>query len=277
MKNVNNVLALAFLCLTFSLNAQVNFKLAYDKETSRYTVSVVPSATYSAPDNITGTGQVTIKVPSNQFDPVDIANLTEGMYWEANSRNNTPEEAPDFDYISFGLVIQGIAFPAYTAGVELPLFSFENAFGCTGKVFIVDNSTDEFMPPNSQSANIGNTITILGAGGDAYGGILDGGECDCNESILDSKEELALESFNIFPNPAIDFANVEIQWTGDAVEGTLQVVDASGKKIMSEPMDLTKGANQKRLNVTDLPSGSYFLQLEGNGWSLNLDKLNKQR
>ena len=74
MKKSILLLPLAFVLASFSANAQVDFKLTYNPDTKQYTVSVVPLATYTAPQNITGTGQVTIKVPTNEFDPVDIIN-----------------------------------------------------------------------------------------------------------------------------------------------------------------------------------------------------------
>lgn len=278
MNKVNTLCAAALLLASIQLSAQVQFKMDYNKETERYTVAVVPMASYQNPQNITGTGQVTIKVPTNNFDPVDILNLLNGMYWEANSRNNSPAEAPGYDYISFGLTIQGIAFPEYQEGVELPLFSFQNAFGCSGQIELVDNFNDPFMPPNSQSANVGNTLTILGAGGDGYGGILGSGIVNCDESgtVLDAKEEIGLSSYRVFPNPAIDFVNVEIKWEGAATDALIQVVDAAGREVMSSPVAIAGGKNIQKLQVNELAPGNYFINLKGEDWKLGLDRFTKQ-
>ena len=277
MKKLNLLLTLALFAVGLTTaNAQVKFKLSYKIDTDQYTVSVMPEATYTSPQNITGTGQVTIKVPTNQFDPVDIENHMLGMYWEANSRNDSPTEAPDWDYISFGLNIQGVAFPDYEEGVELPLFSFTNAFGCTGEIYIVDNQNDPFFPPNSENANIGNTLTILGAGGDAYDGIIGNGKADCAASPTATEEEIALSSYRIFPNPAVDVANIEIEWEGQAEEAYLQVVDATGKKVMVEQVDLVRGENTKQLIVSPLAAGNYFVYLVGDDWDMSLDKITKQ-
>lgn len=277
MNKVNTLCAAALLLASFQLSAQVQFKMDYNKDSERYTVSVVPMATYQNQQNITGTGQVTIKVPSNNFDPVDIVNHLDGMYWEANSRNNSPAEAPSQDYISFGLTIQGIAYPNYQEGVELPLFSFQNAFGCTGEVALVDNFTDPFMPPNSQSANIGNTLTILGAGGDAYGGIIGSAIINCDESaVLDAKEEIGLNSYRIFPNPASEFVSVEVTWEGAASDATIQIVDALGREVMASPVSLVSGKMTQKLQVNELASGNYFVNLKGEDWKLGLDRFTKQ-
>ena len=275
MKKINLLLTFAFLFFGFASFAQVKFKLSYDFDTEKYTVSVVPQATYNEPQNITGTGQVTIKVPTNEFDVVEIENHLEGMPWEANSRNNSPTEAPEFDYISFALVMQGTAFPIYEEGVELVLFSFQNAFGCAGKIYLVDNQEDPFMPPNSQNANIGNTLTILGAGGDAYGGLITGGECDCNPSSVSSTaEELGFNAFRVYPNPVVDVATVEITWDGENTDAYLQMVDATGKLVHVEPVNIGNGTNRTELAVGNYAAGSYFLYLAGEDWEKSLDKIN---
>ncbi|MEZ4958883.1 MAG: T9SS type A sorting domain-containing protein [Saprospiraceae bacterium] len=277
MKKSIFLLPLAFVLAAFTVNAQVNFKMSYDKETERYIVSLIPMTTYTNPQNITGSGQVTIKVPTNEFDPVDIENLLTGMTWEANSRNNAPAEAPDFDYVSFGLTIQaGTAYPDYQAGVEMPLFSFQNAFGCTGKVYLVDNVNDPFMPPNSQSANIGNTWTILGAGGEAYQGIIGSGENNCAETASSAVEEIVINAYKVFPNPASQFVNVEMRWENDAADAQLQVVDAAGKKVITQDMTVTYGQNRQKLDVSNLAAGNYWVYLEGEGWKAKLDKFSKQ-
>ena len=275
MNYVNTLCAFALVLFSFALNAQVKFKLSYDLPSERYTVSVIPEATYEYPNNITGTGQVTIKVPTNKFFPVDIVSNLAGMDWDANSRNNTPEEAPEFDYISFGLSIQGIAFPAYEEGVEIPLFSFQNAYGCIGSIYLVDNTTDPFMPPNSMNANIGNTLTIMGAGGDAFGGIVGGQECNCDGTTTDTKEEVALSGHRIFPNPAIDFVNIEVNWESESTDAHLQIVDAMGKKVMVKEITLYNGQNTEKLMLNDLPAGSYWVYLTGAGWEKRLDKFAK--
>ncbi|MAT55810.1 MAG: hypothetical protein CMN32_15135 [Saprospirales bacterium] len=270
---------LAAVMLTLSATAQVKFKLSYDQSYDRYTVSVVPMDNYSHPQNITGTGQVTIKVPTNKFDPVDIVSHLVGMEWEANARNNTPDEAPDFDYISFGLIIQGVAYPEYEKDKELPLFSFRNAYGCTGKIYLVDNNADPFMPPNSENANIGNTLTILGAGGDAYAGNANGGICDCAEDPNNptaTEEELSFRGFRVYPNPVSDFANLEINWDGKTTDAMLNILDAQGRVVQSTPISIVDGENRQRIDASQLVPGNYWIRIAGEDWQINLDGFKKQ-
>ena len=290
MKKINLFLLLAFVFSSFTMNAQFIFKLSYDFDLEKYTVSVIPQGTYVEKNqNITSDGQVTIKAPTNKFIPVDIESHLEGMTWENNARVDAPEEAPDFDYVSFALqIVGGIAYPEYLEGVELPLFSFKNAYGCqtdTGNpddsvMSIIDNETDDFMPPNSVHSNVGNSLGVLGAISSNYGyaGLYNGGSANCDPaSYTSTAEELGFSEFRVFPNPVTTTANVEIQWDGDSEEAHLKLVDAGGKTLIQEPVSITNGKNTSRLDVSQFPSGSYFLYLVGEGWEVSLDKINKQK
>ena len=102
------------------------------------------------------------------------------------------------------LTLGTVAFN-YEAGVELPLFTFKNALPCQGTVGLMDNSEDPFMAPNSRSANVGNSITIFGARGEAYlGNLAAFAEIPCqgNFSTSIEKEEIIAEVLKVYPNPA---------------------------------------------------------------------------
>jgi len=245
--------------------AQVKFKIAYEREQQHWVVSLLPEATYVAPKNITGTGQITIKVPSNQFEPVNIVNYQPTMIWEANSRSDSPEEAPEFDYISFGLVNQGAAAPDYTEGIEIPLFSFQNEKGCTGAVYLVDHETDPFMPPNSKKANVGNTLAILGAAGDAYAGNFDGGFADCSD-VLNATEEvdkILVSQFNLYPNPCKNHLTLEVNWENNGEDVLMEIINTSGIIVYSQRLSLQKGMNVEAVELPAIPSGIYWLNLKG--------------
>lgn len=289
MKKLHLFLLSAFFFMTANMNAQFEFKIDYDFDEERYTVSVIPLDTYEDPMNITSDGQVTIKAPTNKFIPVEIQSLLSGMTWEANSRIDAPEEAPNHDYISFALQISGgVAYPNYQKDVEMPLFTFKNAYGCQAGgapsdaiIRIIDNNEDPFMPPNSANANIGNSLSVLGAGqsGNAYGyaGLYNGGAVSCDPaSPTSTEEELGFSDYRVFPNPVVRDANIEIQWEGEAQDAFVKVIDPAGKLIIQEPVSLISGNNTVRLDMAKYPASSYFLYLSGNGWEISLDKLNKQ-
>lgn len=135
-----------------------------------FRVSLTPSVTYSAPDNITSTAQITVKVPTasggnDGFSVTEFTNLVPNVLFGEASRQNAPPEDPEHDYISFALQTLGTSGITYEAGVAVPLFSFRNGGSCEDRaVFLMNNLDDPFLPPNSADANIGQQITIAGWG-----------------------------------------------------------------------------------------------------------------
>lgn len=271
---MNKLFLLAVFLLTIhTLDAQVQFKMIYDHDAKHYIVSMIPEVTYEGTERITGTGQVTIRVPTNYFEPANVTNLHDQMVWHSNSRTDAPAEAPEYDYISFGLTNPGVSNPSYEVGMEIPLFTFENAYGCTGIVELVDNATEPFMAPNSRNVNIGNTITIFGAGGEAYSGLVGDGRVDCMET---STTEIAeITEYSVFPNPVVDFVNVEIYWEDKDVDASLRILDARGKQLQIQDINLQNGINTFQMDASLYASGVYWIELEGKDWRLNLDRFFK--
>jgi hypothetical protein len=63
-----------------------------------------------------------------------------------------------------------------------------------------------------------------------------------------------------YPNPINDFVNLTIDIEQDA-SGILTIYDAAGKEIQLIQLQLLKGANTKKINMTNLAAGVYLLQL----------------
>jgi len=275
MKKIS--LLVAFFALSFSaINAQVAFKIGYDKEADLYTVSIIPSQTWEYPMNITGTGQVTIKVPTGEFEIANLESAQTNVNWDANSLSVSPEEASEFDYISFGLITQGTAEFNYTAGEEMELFSFQNARGCTGAIRLVDNANDEFMPPNSQNANIGNSLSVSGANGEVAVLLHEDHEVNCNPATVNTNE-LAIDfSYKTFPNPAIEELNVQIDWTSKATKAQLKIVDVKGAIVKEDRIRLNNGTQNFETNVSALPAGTYLIEITNGEWSLSLGSFIKK-
>lgn len=267
--------ALLFFC-TATIFAQVQFKLTFDHKSDAYVVSVIPEVTYENPDNITGTGQISLKVPSDKFEVIDLKSLHPHLIWEANARNDSPIEAADWDYVSFGLVTSSAPRIDYKSGVEIPLISFRNAHGCTGEIRLVDNATDEFMPPNSQQANIGNQLTIFGARGNAYTKNVGKGMADCSTyAVTNTEEVMTAAQLEVYPNPATNKLNIKFNWQLDRAETTLNVLDAQGKIVMAKQFALKQGFNLLEINTELLPQGAYMLELRGGDLTLPLDRFMK--
>jgi len=269
-----------FVLLTFCITtAQVQFKLTMLEDGETYQVSMIPQKSWAHPYNITSTAQVTVKVPSNSFEVDDLKSLQLGVDWQSNSRSESPVEALGTDYISFGLGSLGTVDLSYEAGVEMPLFSFKNALPCSGSVSLMNNEDDPFMAPNSRNANVGNSITIFGARGEAYvGNITENSVVPCQtESIttsIESNEDVA-EKAKVYPNPAINEVFVDLSWTNGKTEGDFVILDATGRTIKRQAITLIDGFNQVPLSVEQLTVGLYSIELQFDGQTLAIDRFVK--
>ncbi len=167
MKKILTLLSgLAFSVLSFS---QISLKIELLPDNSTIKVSMIPEVTYAFPQNVTASGQITIKVPHGfgnySFEVVNLNSLTPGADWAFNNRVDAPVEAPAWDYLSFGLVSNGTSAYNYQAGVELPMFSFQNgAAACADSIRLFDNINDPLISPNSLGINLENTVVVLGGG-----------------------------------------------------------------------------------------------------------------
>lgn len=170
---------LTLLCLLFSttIHAQVvNFKVIYNGTAARYEVYMNSATAYSGPQARIASAQVTLVMPTgvgaSQFV---VGTVTGGngnglspasMTW-SDSRSDAPTENPTKDYIFFGY--NASANPSVLfdipANTDILLFSFPTTNACAaGTVALINNTTDPFLPPNSQSLNTPNAMTIFGAG-----------------------------------------------------------------------------------------------------------------
>lgn len=144
-----------------TISAQVKFRVALQPDNTTYNVFLKPDVAWSGPLGTTVTSQLSLRVPSGGFDVGNLSS-SNGM-WSKSVHVFSPEENPTFDYISFSLVSTTGAIP-YVAGEEVMLFSFENTGICTGELEFISNDDDPFLPPNSSSVNVGNRISVAGAG-----------------------------------------------------------------------------------------------------------------
>lgn len=264
MLNKLKFIAIIALGMTFSgVEAQVRFQLDLLPDNETYLVSLVPEVNWAIPDNYTATAQVTIKVPTGQFNTTQFTNLQPGVVWMPNSKVDHPGEAPDYDYLSIGLTSLGTSGLTYQVGQTLPLFSFKNAFGCTGKIALVDNGTDAFMPPNSKKVNIGNQITTLGARGEAYIGIVGSGEVEC--TTVGTTAPIALNpAISVSPNPANERIFVMVNWPGSAPENVVfSFITITGQTMQRLEKQLTPGVNRFEWPLHDISPGVYQIQMEG--------------
>ena len=67
---------------------------------------------------------------------------------------------------------------------------------------------------------------------------------------------------NIFPNPAGEIANIAVTAT-ESEKATLTVYNSTGLISQTQSVDIYPGKRVIQLRVNDLPTGMYFVKLEG--------------
>lgn len=267
-----------YLCLlaTNLTFGQVKFKLTKLMDGKTYQISMIPEVSFQSPLNVTSTAQVTLKAPTRGLEVDQIFNLQDGVEWEPNSLTKGPQEAPESDYLSFGLITQGTDKIVYEAGVEVPLFAFTNFLECQGQIALVDNLADPFAIPNSRQVNIGNQITILGAQGDAYIGNASESVAPCGDNLTAIENiDQSKVNLKLFPNPAKDYLFVDFTWKRKGANVQLKVLDLNGKLVKENPIEIIQGHNQRKIDIQDLAQGNYLIELIGETWKISSDQFVK--
>lgn len=262
------------------LNAQVQFILDLDPDTKIYTVSMLPEVTWTHPYNKTATAQITMKAPTDLFELADFMSLTPDVEWSMNARVNGPQEAPNTDYLSFTLLTGGLEPLAYEEGVPTKLFCFKNATDCTGEVSLINNDTDPFLPPNSRSINVGNSIAVHGARGEAYtGNVSDKSfECDYGLESINATPAVpaSIEDFvNIYPNPTTSMINIDFSWDKSIGKKQVLIYNSIGSLVQFTNEEITLGENNISMDVSKLTNGIYNILIVEKGDRLALGKIMK--
>ncbi|MBK8565550.1 MAG: gliding motility-associated C-terminal domain-containing protein [Saprospiraceae bacterium] len=127
-----------------------------------YQISLTTDAAFSAP-GLLDYAQVSIRLPTNFFQIHNLTNLLPGYFSFGNtSRQDSPVEDNSHDYITFRMNATGNGLDLLP-GTKTPILRFANRGSCQGdSIFLVKND-DPFLPPNSQSANLGHVLRFGGA------------------------------------------------------------------------------------------------------------------
>jgi hypothetical protein len=83
-----------------------------------------------------------------------------------------------------------------------------------------------------------------------------------SSEILD--QTLVANAVSLFPNPAVNQLNVEMELQTAALF-SIQIVDLSGKVIQSQSAQGNPGANSFTLDASNLAVGLYMIRIEGLG------------
>jgi hypothetical protein len=85
------------------------------------------------------------------------------------------------------------------------------------------------------------------------------------QSVYTGIKSLRLENkglfIGVYPNPVTTMVNLAIDAEQDAV-ANISISDASGKQVRTSRIQLFKGANNRKIKVDGLASGSYLLKVQ---------------
>ena len=228
---------LLFICT--NANAQVQGKITLAEDNQTYLVSIIPSASYAFPLNITNNAQISFRAPTGSYTPESFMNIT--GFWIPSSVVTSPIESPEYEYFSF-ILGAPLSDANYINGEEMLLFSFVNANqDCQGGIAILNNDNDPFLPPNSQDINVGNYFSILGAGiGNAYAG-------NINEEGASCPEPLSIE---------IDNSVTTVSCPGETT--TLTVFCAGGAAPFTLVYEDVVSGNSETISINEIGGSAIF-------------------
>jgi hypothetical protein len=256
---------LACGCLTKS-TAQVSFQLSLMPDRTTYLVSMTPTQTWVYPKNITGTAQVTVRIPANvRFTAGNITSLQQGVKWLDNARVERPAADRTHDYVSFSLTSMATKAIPYQANVETPLFTFTNIQNdCVGKVELVDNAAATTQNVTAEGFNVKNHLSVMAMQGEAFEAATQGSrvaDCSATTNAQDLNNGLYVQT--VYPTPATDLLTIE--WTdthiSKAQNTVLIITNALGQEMINQKIDplSMKGATNKiDLDVRPWASGVYL-------------------
>jgi len=145
---------------------------------------------------------------------------------------------------------------------------------------LINNETDPFLPPNSRSINIGNSIAVHGAQGEAYtGNVSDKAfECDYGLDNINATPPVpaSIEAFvNIYPNPTASVVNIDFSWDRSIGEKQILIYNNIGSLVQFAKEEITLGENHISMDVSKLTNGIYNVLIVEKGDRMSLGKLLK--
>ena len=85
-------------------------------------------------------------------------------------------------------------------------------------------------------------------------------------------EEVAVNSWNVFPTPSNDYVNVKFELSAEG-NVNVNIINTIGQVVLTENLMSTMGQQELRLNLSTLAEGSYILSLELNGEIIKTDNI----
>jgi len=252
------------MILSSEVDAQIRFKLTKQADNKTYVASFVSDKTYSYPDNIVATAQITFKVRTkDDFVISDLKPFNTEERWMKNSIIKNHLLASGYDYYSFGLATMGSHNYSLVAGKETKVFSFENLGTEDVELILIDNADVMATSVQKTHINLGNQINVFGGPGDGLGNAYIGNYSDSESSPISEKQ---LSITQVSPNPATD--KMAVEWINNmqanSEDTEFVILDSStGIVIKSEKVSFNlHGKNKVDLMVNTIAPGNYLLKIQ---------------
>jgi hypothetical protein len=95
-----------------------------------------------------------------------------------------------------------------------------------------------------------------------------------NLTSVSVSENIAFADLNVFPNPTSEILNIEFgQEMSDLIQ--IDLYDLTGKKVMSSQNNVSAGNNFLQINIAELESGIYFLNMNNTVSSVSISVIKK--
>jgi len=118
------------------------------------------------------------------------------------------------------------------------------------------------LPP-AVTVESGNAFIIFNSNGSVTG---KGWEIYYPKSTEGVPETNGSAAMQVFPNPASEMVTVSLS-SGRDCSGTLKIISTTGSTIQSFPVNIQTGRSRTSIDVTQFPSGIYFLLFTGNNFN----------
>jgi PKD repeat protein len=222
------------------------------------------------------------------------ASTADSYVWSFNG-NVLPETTQTINASQEGLYTVTVtnADACNGVGASQPVLVSVNASPTADASFVQTNGslTIQFLN-NSSNANSyvwnfgdGNTSTssnpnyTYAAGGD-YVVTLTATNGNCTDTFtmnltsVSVSENIAFADLNVFPNPTSEILNIEFgQEMSDLIQ--IDLYDLTGKKVMSSQNNVSAGNNFLQINISELESGIYFLNMNNAVSSVSIRVIKK--
>ena len=268
---------------------KVKIKLLYNSFDEAWNVIIVPDENFvpTGPGELLS-GRLTI-VASSDFEPGDILSFAGGEWTPTAQVLDVPEN-PGMGYFTFELQPDGLPFEL-EAGKETKLFRFENSLGlCPDSLFLLGgfrpsgimenelsgmsmevNEEVEFVLGETHGLNGWVCELVIGGGFPFENGADSLGTGGHDETAFSKNKNK--QYFTLAPNPASGFIWVNFSTENIENQSFVRLMNIHGQAVQSH---LAKGQNPLHIDLTNVPSGLYFLTYEERGKVLHREKLIKK-